>query len=56
MAYCTKAEVKLYLDIRETEVEKDALIEALIISSQAFIDELNTTMEDLTGYFLIDTL
>src|SRR3989337_3036051 len=39
MAYCTKAEVKLYLDIRETEVEKDALIEALIISSQAFIDE-----------------
>lgn len=39
MAYCTKAEVKLYLDIKETEVEKDALIDTLILSSQAFIDE-----------------
>ena len=39
MAYCTKADVKAYLDIKETEVEKDALIDSLIISSQAFIDE-----------------
>jgi len=39
MSYCTKAQVKAYLDIKETEEDKDSLITTLIASSQAFIDE-----------------
>jgi len=39
MAYCTKTQVKAYLDIKVSEEDKDALITNLIVSSQAFIDE-----------------
>jgi len=38
-AYCTKEQVKSFLDIKITEEDKDALITTLITSSQAFIDE-----------------
>jgi len=39
MAYCTKEQVKIYLDIKVIEEDKDVLISTLILSSQAFIDE-----------------
>ena len=39
MSYCTKEQVKAYLDINITEIDKDTLIDTLIASSQAFIEE-----------------
>ena len=46
MAYCTLDEVKAYLDIKSTETDKDDLIDTLIKSSQAFINEYcNRTFE-----------
>jgi hypothetical protein len=39
MGYCTLEQVKEYVDIKTTETDKDSLINTLIASSQAFIEE-----------------
>jgi hypothetical protein len=46
MALCTRAEVKAYLTLTDSETQQDSLIDSLILAAQGFIEEYcNRTFE-----------